>query len=118
MRPPFGGYPRRAGDDDGEVLIVRMFMRLVVWGLGVYGAKRLYDKYAGSAEQAKNAGAAIVDRVGRASALVREQAQDAASNVAAHALAATQEVRGMAGDVADLAQPASPDDEQSQARQV
>lgn len=117
MTGRLGNY--RAPGNDGKVLVVRMVMRLVVWGLGVYGAKTLYDKYAGSAEQAKTAGAAIADRVARASDRVRGHAQDAATDVATHARAATQEIRDTASEVVDLSQqPASATEEQAEKQDV
>ena len=56
---------------------MRMLVRLAIWGLAAYGAKRLYDTYFGYADQAKKAGSAIVDRVGRASGRVKEETHDA-----------------------------------------
>ena len=44
---------------------MRILLRLVVFGLGAYGAKILYDKYSGSMDRATRAGRAAVERVGR-----------------------------------------------------
>ncbi|MDQ1385643.1 MAG: hypothetical protein QOG65_3022 [Actinomycetota bacterium] len=112
-----GNYVAPPGNDDGEVLIVRILMRLVLWGLGAYGAKRLYDNYSGSAERAKSAGAALVDRVVRSSERVRGHAQGAASDVASHARAASQEVRDTASEVVDVSQPGAAHGDQSAARE-
>ena len=70
-------------DDDGrEVMIMRMLVRLAIWGLAAYGAKRLYDTYFGYADQAKKAGSAIMDRVGRASGRAKEETHDAVTEAA------------------------------------
>jgi hypothetical protein len=97
-------------------VMVRTLVRLVIWGLGAYGAKRLYDDYFGSSDVADSAGRAIVDRFGRASERVNEHAHDAASDVATHARAASQEIRDAATDVVELSQPEVADDEQPQPR--
>ncbi|MDP9333749.1 MAG: hypothetical protein M3Q30_10630 [Actinomycetota bacterium] len=94
--------------------MVRMLARLVILGLAAYGAKRLYDDYFGSSDEADSAGRAIGDRVGRASERVSEHAHDAASDVATHARAASQEIRDAATDVVELSQPGVADDEQPQ----
>ncbi len=96
---------------------MRMIVRLAIWGLGAYGAKRLYEKYSGSVDQAKSAGRAVADRVSRTSDRLRGQAQEAANDVATHARAASQEIHETASDVVDLAQSAVPDGEQAQPRQ-
>jgi|GraSoiStandDraft_29_1057270.scaffolds.fasta_scaffold526048_1 hypothetical protein len=104
-------------DDDGrEVMIMRMLVRLAIWGLAAYGAKRLYDTYFGYADQAKKAGSAIVDRVGRASGRVKEETHDAVTEAATHARAVSQEIRDTATDVVDISQHATTDDGRTQPR--
>src|SRR5205809_7414197 len=44
----------------GEVMMMRMLVRLAILGLAGYGAKRLYDDYFGSSHVADNTGRAIV----------------------------------------------------------
>src|SRR3989442_11959678 len=101
-------------DDVGEVMMMRRLSRLAIWGLAAYGAKRLYDDYFRPANVEYSAGRAIVDRVGRASERVKGQAHDAASDVAIHARAASEEIRDTAADVLDLSQQAATDDGQLQ----
>jgi gas vesicle protein len=97
-------------------MIMRMLLRLAVWGLAAYGAKRLYDTYGGYADKAKKAGSAIADRVGRASERVQEEAHDAASEVATHARVASQEIRDTANEVVDISERATTSDRQPQPR--
>ena len=99
-------------------MMMRMLVRLAILGLAAYGGKRLYDDYFGSSHVADNTGRAIVDRVGRASERVNEHAREAASDVATHVRAASQEIRDTAADVADLSHPAPADDEEPQPRHV
>jgi hypothetical protein len=49
---------------------------------------------------------------------VKKQARDAASEVAAHARAVSEEIRDAASDVVDLSDPTVADDEQPQPRSV
>ena len=95
---------------------MRILLRLAIWGLAAYGAKRLYDTYGGYADQAKKAGSAIADRVGRATERVQGEAHDAASEVATHARAASQEIRDTAKDVVDLSERAATNDKQPQSQ--
>jgi gas vesicle protein len=102
----------------GAVMMMRILVRLAILGLAVYGAKRLYDTYFGSADEAKDAGSAMADRVGQASERVKKEARDAASEVAAHARAVSEEIRDTATDVVDLSDPTGAGDEQPQPRPV
>jgi gas vesicle protein len=99
-------------------MMMRILVRLAILSLAVYGAKRLYDTYFGFAVEAKKAGSAMVDRVGQASERVKEEARDAASDVATHARAVSQEIRETATDVVDLSDPTGADDEQPRPRSV
>ncbi len=99
-------------------MMMRMLVRLAILGLAVYGAKRLYETYFGSVDEAKKAGSAIADRVGQASERVKDEAHDAASDVGTHARAVSQEIRDAATDVVDLADPTEADDEHPQPRRV
>jgi hypothetical protein len=99
-------------------MMMRMLVRVAILSLAVYGAKRLYETYFGSADEARKAGSAMAARVGQASARVKEEARDAADDVATHARAVSQEIRETATDVVDLSDPTGADDEQPQPRSV
>ena len=93
---------------------MRILFRLVVWGLGAYGAKTLYEKNLGSVDRVRQTGRAAVERVGRASERVKGRARGAADDLTVHAGAASEELGDTAPDFFDLSQSALSDDVQLQ----
>jgi uncharacterized protein YjbJ (UPF0337 family) len=84
---------------------MRLLIRLVILALAGYGAKALYDRYAGAAGQLQQPASEFFDRarsaVGQTAEQVKGSVRSSASDVKDAATDLTHEVKDAAGEAAD-----------------